>query len=282
MKREHATLLIGEMLDRLEEQQWPVGLVTEVHLFGSYLRGALDVGDIDVVVQHITDTEWLRHVLSAMTSGSDGYVLLRQALRGRRRGFSFQFQQRDSLEAEGFELLLLWRAGEPVSLARERLAALVPDADAGPVERDFVLPAYEQLASSLPRPVRIDLHRLCTEERAHVTAIPLPSEEPRSVTATEHLKRRWIGHSPLRGAAAAALAHLENTGRPLGRTIVHGKPLAPGTSDSEQSCFIDLRWHYWSRMQRYFDDGQSWFEVLPATPRQPLHALLITPRSGRG
>jgi len=118
--------MLREMLDRLEQDTWPVNLVEEIYLFGSYIRGALEVGDMDVVVQHTTDERWRQDSLNAMFSGRDSYVGMRQALRGRRRSVSFQFQDRSALEGEGIELLLLWRRDEPIDLARRRLAAILP------------------------------------------------------------------------------------------------------------------------------------------------------------
>ncbi|WP_181412120.1 hypothetical protein [Streptomyces griseorubiginosus] len=111
MKRERATAVLRDMLDRLEQGAWPLNLVEEIHLFGSYIRGALEVGDVDVVVQHTTDERWKQESLGALFSGRDGYTGMRQALRGLRHGVSFQFQDRCTLEDEGFQLLLLWRRG---------------------------------------------------------------------------------------------------------------------------------------------------------------------------
>ncbi|MFE7332292.1 hypothetical protein ACFU8W_47050 [Streptomyces sp. NPDC057565] len=277
MKRERATAILNEMLDRLEQNTWPLNLVTEIRLFGSYIRGALEVGDIDVVVDHTTDERWTQQSLDALFSGRDGYTPMRRALRGGRRGVSFQFQERRALEGEGIEMLLLWRYDEPVTLARQRLAAITPDPAAGRAPRDHVLPAYETIADLLPRPVRIDLHRWCTEGRATVAVFPLPDAQPRSTTAAEHMDDRWAPNSPLRRAAAAALAHLENTGQALDRLEVHRQYLAHGATDETIECFVDLGWRYWRAADRYLGDGQAWFEVLPATARQPLNALHITP-----
>lgn len=282
MKRERATAVLREMLDRLEQGAWPLSLVEEIHLFGSYIRGALEVGDVDVVVQHTTDERWKQESLDALFSGRDGYTRMRQALRGRRHGVSFQFQDRRTLEDEGFELLLLWRRGEPVELARQRLAEIVPDPAAGRAPRDHVLPAYEEIADLLPRPVRIDLYRLCTSGSATVSTFSLPDAQPRSAAALAHVEERWVSGSPLRRQAAAALAHLENAGQALGHVEVHGRYVDHSKTDEAIECFVDLGWHYWRRsVNRYLDDGQAWFEVLPATARQPLHALHITPGSRR-
>ncbi|MEU3511314.1 hypothetical protein ABZ733_26165 [Streptomyces longwoodensis] len=281
MKRERATAVVREMLDRLEQGAWPLDLVEEIYLFGSYIRGALEVGDVDVVVQHTTDERWRLDSLDAMFSGRDSYVVMRQALRGRRRGVSFQFQDRSALEGEGIELLLLWRRGEPVDLARQRLAAIPPDPAAGRAPRDHILPSYEAIADLLPRPVRIDLHRLCTGDGATVSVFPLPDAQPRSTVAAAHVDERWNPHSPLRRGAAAALAHLEDIGQDLDHVEVHGRYFDYSKKDEAIECFIDLGWRYWRSATRYLDDGQAWFEVLPATARQPLHALYITPGARR-
>ncbi|GFE27532.1 hypothetical protein [Streptomyces nigrescens] len=277
MKRERATAVLNEMLKRLEQNAWPLNLITEIHLFGSYIRGALEVGDIDVVVQHTTDDCWTEQSLDAFFGGRDSYVPMRRALRGNRRGISFQFQGRDSLQSEDIELLLLWRQGEPIALARRRLAAITPDTTAGRAPRDHVLPAYETLADLIPRPVRIDLHRWSTDRKITVTTHALRDAQPRFTTATRHMDYRWVPNSPLRRAAAAALAYLESTGQRLDRCEVHRQYLVRGVTDQTIDCFVDLGWRYWRSAERYLADGQSWFEVLPATSRQPLNALHITP-----
>lgn len=269
------------MLDHLEQGIWPVCLIEEIHVFGSYIRGALNVNDIDVVVQHTTDERWTQHTLNALFSGRDGYALMRQALRGRRRGVSFQFQERNALNEEGIALLLLWQRGEPAVVARQRLAAIPLDPAAGRAPRDHVLPSYEALADRLPRPVRIDLHRRCTAGTAAVSVLALPDAQPRAPRDGTLLDERWVEHSPLRRAASAALAHLAKAGQNLDRVEVHGQHLVPGTAGEDIDVFVDLGWRYWRSLDRYLDDGQAWFEVLPATARKPMHALYITPVSSR-
>ncbi|WP_406429150.1 nucleotidyltransferase domain-containing protein [Streptomyces sp. NBC_00147] len=37
------------MIDRLEQGGWPLNLVEEIYVFGSYARGALEPGDVDLV-----------------------------------------------------------------------------------------------------------------------------------------------------------------------------------------------------------------------------------------
>jgi hypothetical protein len=95
VKRERATRLLDDMITRLGQGGWPLGLADEVYVFGSYVRGVLEPNDVDVVVEHSTDKRWLGESLYASINGRDAYVGMRQALRGRTRGISFQFRGRD-------------------------------------------------------------------------------------------------------------------------------------------------------------------------------------------
>ncbi|MER6952452.1 nucleotidyltransferase domain-containing protein [Streptomyces sp. NPDC000618] len=69
MKRERATEMLHEMLDNLDAGSRPLDLVDEVYVFGSYARGALQPGDLDVAVVHRTDTEFTEHVVGASCTG---------------------------------------------------------------------------------------------------------------------------------------------------------------------------------------------------------------------
>lgn len=105
---------------------------------------------------------------------------MRQALRGRTRGISFQFRGRSSLQDEGFELFLLWRKGEPFSLARERLASLTADPEAGPAPRDHMLTEFEGLESLVPRPARIELFGRHVKGRVSITPLRLVDGDSRT------------------------------------------------------------------------------------------------------
>ncbi|WP_051764040.1 nucleotidyltransferase domain-containing protein [Streptomyces virginiae] len=190
---------------------WPLGLVEEVYVFGSYARGALEPNDVDVdvVIEHGTDKRWLGESLDASINGRDSYVGMRQALRGRTRGISFQFRGRSSLLDEGFELFLLWRKGEPFSLARERLASLAADPEAGPAPRGHMLTEFEGLESPVPRPARIELFSRHVKGRISITPLRLVDGELEDPEVAWHVRRRWVETSPLRRAATCALAALE-------------------------------------------------------------------------
>nr|WP_239069633.1 nucleotidyltransferase domain-containing protein [Streptomyces sp. SID13666] len=57
------------MIDRLGQGARPLDLVDEVHVFGSYARGTLAPGDLDVAVVHRADTEFAEDVVSASCPG---------------------------------------------------------------------------------------------------------------------------------------------------------------------------------------------------------------------
>ncbi|MFD4909978.1 nucleotidyltransferase domain-containing protein [Kitasatospora purpeofusca] len=278
MKRDRGTRLLTDMIDRLEVGQWPLGLIDEVYVFGSYARGALEPKDIDVVVEHGTDKRWLSESLHASCYGKDSYTSMKQGLRGNTRGISFQFRSRDSLTAEGFPLTLLWRRGEPFDVARQRLAALTPDPAAGSAPRDHMLPAFAGIEDLLPRPARIELHTRYTAGEIAVTPLILDDGRPGERSVIRHIERRWIDTSSLRRAALTAAAFLEGRGSDLSTVTFHGKRMDHAVA--EETCFVDLGWHYFQFMPRYLDCGQAWLEVLNPHPTKTLHALLVEPADG--
>lgn len=88
MKRERAVALTEDLLRRLDESrdEWPVSLITEVYVFGSVARGALEPHDIDIAIEHVTDDErWLSHFVTCMSYGRNPYVQMRRTLIGNRR-----------------------------------------------------------------------------------------------------------------------------------------------------------------------------------------------------
>ncbi|WP_405890351.1 nucleotidyltransferase domain-containing protein, partial [Streptomyces sp. NBC_01527] len=210
MKRERATWLLADMITRLEDGGWPLGLVDEVYVFGSYARGALEPNDVDVVIEHGTDKRWLGESLDASINGRDSYVGMRQALRGRTRGISFQFRGRSSLLDEGFGLFLLWRKGEPFSLARERLASLTADPEAGPAPRDHMLTEFEGLQSMVPRPARIELFGRRAKGKISITPLRLLDGDLEDPEVARHV-RQPVQMSPNRASdpIAATLARME-------------------------------------------------------------------------
>ncbi|GAA4819144.1 MULTISPECIES: nucleotidyltransferase domain-containing protein [Streptomyces] len=276
MKRERATTLLNDMLDRMEEGGWPLDLVDEVLVFGSYARGALNPSDVDLVVEHRRDDRLTSEFLHSLSYGGDPSASMKRALKGRSRGLQIHFGERKSLEAEGFELTLLWTRGEPVDAARARLAAITPDPEAGRAPRDHMIEAFDGIDRWVPRPVRIDLTDLVDRKAATIRQLQLPDAEPAHPAALEALTR-WSETSPLRRAAAAVLAHLEATSRPLDSVYLHGEPVIGSRySDTTWQTGIGFGWSHYRSISHHLQEGTDWFEVVRPTRTQPLHALHIT------
>jgi hypothetical protein len=105
--------------------------VREVWIFGSYARGALDAGDVDLAVEFDqTKNEACIWFATLMADCFDHLGALRRELRGNQRALEIHFNQLEDLRKEGFESQLLWRRGDSLEQVHGRLAALAPDASA--------------------------------------------------------------------------------------------------------------------------------------------------------
>lgn len=276
MKRERATTLLNDMLDRLEVGDWPLDLIDEILVFGSYARGALNPSDVDLVVEHRRDDRLVSEFLHALSYGRDPSALMKRALNGSSRGLQIHFGERKTLEAEGFELTLLWTRGEPIDAARARLAAITPDPEAGRAPRDHMIEAFDGIDRWVPRPVRIDLTDLVDRKAATIRQLQLPDAEPAHPAALEALTR-WSKTSPLRRAAAAVLAHLEATSCPLDSVYLHGEPVIGSRyNGTTWQTGIGFGWSHHRSIVHHLQEGTDWFEIVRPTRTQPLHTLHIT------
>jgi hypothetical protein len=189
-----------------------VPLVTEFYVFGSYARGASVVGDIDVDVEYERDEQRrlleYRRLASGRNPRSD---LMRELFRGQRI-FQPHFGEREGLLGEVGGLVLLWRRGESLEEARERLHALRLDPAAGRATRDPVVPELEGLERWLPRQLRNQLSEAVRAGRLSLTRVELEDALPRSRGGREQIEQRWGAGNPLRRAALAGAAHLERLG----------------------------------------------------------------------
>jgi hypothetical protein len=96
--------------------------VREVWIFGSYARGALEVGDVDLAVEFDqTKDEAGRWIATLMAGGFDHLGALRRELRGNQRALEIHCNELDDPRKEGFEPQLLWRRGGSLEGARARL-----------------------------------------------------------------------------------------------------------------------------------------------------------------
>lgn len=107
MKRSEATKRINGLLGRVVSGEGRyVSRVREVWVFGSFARGALEVGDIDVAVEFDqTKDEAGRWFATLMAGGFDHLGALRRELRGNQRVLELHFNELDDLRKEGFATL---------------------------------------------------------------------------------------------------------------------------------------------------------------------------------
>jgi hypothetical protein len=104
VKRSEATRRIEGLLERVANGEGRyLPRVREVRIFGSYARGALEVGDIDLAVEFDqTKDESGRWFATLMPGGFDHLGALRRELRGNQRVLEIHFNELDDLRKEGF------------------------------------------------------------------------------------------------------------------------------------------------------------------------------------
>ena len=153
VKRERAVELVEHVLRALDESPaaWPLSLVTELYVFGSFARGALEPHDVDLEVEFESDWQWSTHFADCLAYGRNPHSPMKRALTGGRRGCQFEFRYRDRVD---FEMTLLWRRGDTLTAALERLHAIQPDAAAGRAPQHAMLPQFEGIDQWIPRDIR--------------------------------------------------------------------------------------------------------------------------------
>jgi hypothetical protein len=275
VKRERAVQLVEQMLARLDAggAEWPLSIVTQLSLFGSFARGAVDPHDIDVAVEfdHLDD-RWTSVFLQALSYGGSPYTPFRRALAGTSRSYELHFQAQNLPDVE---LTLLWRRGEPISTALDRLHALRVDPTAGRAPRAAMLPQFDGLDRWLPRAHREILADAVGREAITLERLVLADAPVRNPVAREYLEDRWKPGSPLRRAGQAVLTDIEQRGLDPTRVHLHGDDV--DGSDTPYFAGLGLRYFKsipWCLTRR---GGVEWTEVVRPTRTMPLDALRITP-----
>jgi hypothetical protein len=212
MKRVEATQRLLTVVERAAAGGELCELVTEIYVFGSYARDALNPGDLDVSVSYAMTEEESRKWVAALFAGRDRTMQLRHALRGNWRSVEMQFNNINELRAAGFEPVLVWRRGEPVEAAQGRLAAIHEDAAAGPAARDPVIAPLSGLDKYVPRPIREELALLDHLRLAHVDRIALADADPPDDLTRRRIEARWSESNPKIRAVRAATAWLHERG----------------------------------------------------------------------
>jgi hypothetical protein len=282
MKRSEAMKRIDALLERVvngEGRYLP--RVREVWVFGSYARGALEVGDIDLAVEFDqTKDEAGRWFAALMAGGFDHLGALRRELRGNQRALQIHFKELDDLRKEGFEPQLLWRRGDSLAAARTRLAALTPDPSAQRAARDTVHPLLVEVEKLIPRPARQEFSLFMWAGWLDAKLVELPPGRAAHALTRRRLAEQWSESNPRFRAAHAIASYLEREGiAPLS---------AGGTVYSDEREILDADGDYWqprvavhfgAKLLQWamFDFGQGTPPVLvvvnPTARRQTLRAL---------
>ncbi|WP_254709409.1 nucleotidyltransferase domain-containing protein [Streptomyces lunaelactis] len=157
---------------------WPLDLVDAVYVFGSYARGALEPGDVDVAVDFRS------------SGGRDPRIDLRQALIGRQRGMQFQFgaTERQQLEKDDVAMLRLWCRSDTLAQALAVPHGIKEDAAAGRAQRDDMTEEFEGVDRYIPRPVRAEL--IAWRDAGLVTFTRLNLPETQTVSAGKTMA--WV------------------------------------------------------------------------------------------
>jgi hypothetical protein len=275
VKRERAMQLAEHVLHLLDQgqSQWPLSLVSELHVFGSFARGASEPRDLDIDVEHKTDRRWAAHFVNCMEYGRDPYSPLKRALTGGKRGCQFTFNFRDSAD---FDMTLLWREGDLVASALDRLQAMELDPSAGRAPRHAMLPQFEGLDVWIPRPYREALRDAINSGAITLERVLLADGDVTSPIARRHLRHRWTPSSPLYRAACAVLADWEQRGLDPGQGHLHGSDVR----DKDTPYFAGFGLRYFPSIPDCLTEygGVEWLEVVHPTRSRPLHSLRILPR----
>lgn len=274
MDRKRAIDLAEHLLRNLDagHLQWPLSIITEAYVFGSFSRGALTPKDLDINLEYARDQQWRTHFVGLLGSGRDPYAILRKTLTTGRRGYQFTFDFRRHAD---FEMTLLWRRGDSLEAALGRLHAIKADPAAGRAPRDAMLPPFEGIDEWVPRPYREALSSATDDGRIRIERILLPGVPAASIVAVEHISSRWSQTSPLHRAALAVAGYWEEHGVDVGQCHLHGADIR----DRETPYFASFGWRYFRSIPRCLTKyhGSEWLEVVHPTKTRPLDCLRIVP-----
>jgi hypothetical protein len=212
MNRSRATELVQELLTNVAAQGRYASLVDRVWVFGSYARGAMEPGDIDIDidVEHRRDRVFGRDLTMALAYGKDPYAEFRRELIGNRRSFELMFG--GDAHEQFPEATVIYERGDSLERALERLHAITADPDASRAARDWMIPELEGLDKFITRPDRAKLSALVTLGWLRVERVVLADGEiahDPTAKVQDALDNMLSSDSPLRRAAAMAVGYLQ-------------------------------------------------------------------------
>lgn len=280
MRRDRATAILDEMLQRVcsATHDPALPLVAKIDLFGSYARGALDPGDIDLNV--ILN----RDVVDKMFDFNDimaaaHWKMVKRFLVGRRPFVNMLFERPETLISSmpTIQLLHLWSRGDDLATARERLHAICEDPSAGWAPRDHTLPVFTDADKWMPVKARILLKKGVEVGALAINRIDLPDAAVLHPFAAAEVDGRWKPGRPIHRAAQAVLAHYERQGVDPCTVRLHGQMIGakPSRHSAGFKCMTVWQLPCWFAES----GGLEHIEIPYLTMKQPLHALRIDRKS---
>jgi hypothetical protein len=274
--RERATAALTALLERICAGGVHADCVTAVYVFGSYARGALAVGDVDVDIEYDAKLHPAveRELMDNLVVGRDWNTPFRKALKPA-RALQVMFSRLEMIA----EPVLVYERGDTLDQALARIDSIAPDPEAGRADRDPVHPAIEPIADDLARPTRILLSELLAEGLLDLEIIDLADAEEDELSDESFVfetRLRWrSAASPLARAARAAGAHLQASGVDLDRVA-----LMPGSAldQSGSRWAVDCRETHLRLLVVYLGHNRvcDALFVLHPQRKRPLRALRIT------
>lgn len=196
MPREQATGYLLELLGGICAGGKYLDCITAVHAFGSWSRGAAEVGDIDLNVSydHRLDDEVNQELVRMLVKGRDWNTPFRKALKPR-RALQVMFNQ---LEMIG-EPVLVYERGDNLDAVVARIRSIAEDPEAGQAERDPIHPVLGPVAEALSRPSLILMTEMAERGHVEIELVDLPDAQVSEISDAEYRRfvgRRWTLTSP--------------------------------------------------------------------------------------
>lgn len=299
MKRKQATERVEQLLARVfggEGQYLP--RVSEVAVFGSYARGALEVHDVDLAIRFdLTEKEDQQWFIEEFSGYRSGRHHLRDELRGKQRVLSLHLNEEglngDNPDFQPF--IVLWRRGDTIEQAIERLHGIEADPTAGRSEdRDHVFPEIDPVADKIARPDRGKLEHYRNLGLLAVELVDIPvgiaptnKKTLKAFNPSGYWEQRWADNSPKRQAAERTAAFLEQHGiapvRPDGAELVSDEQI-PITGQQHVATIPRIAVHFGARRVGWsiydfhqYRAGEVLVLLNPSTRTRPIQALWLRP-----
>lgn len=277
--RERATAHVIELLERVCAGEGAAACVTVVYAFGSWSRGAIEVGDVDLDIEYdrFRDPETAKLMLDLLVAGRDWTSPLRKALKPRRT-LQVLF---DSIDKLG-EPVPIYQDGDDLEAALARVSGIKPDPSAGRGDRDPLHPRLEPVADALSRPSLITLGELLRHGAIDVSVHDLPDVDMSEIQDDdfgEFLLFAWNEGGPRARAARAGGSFLLGRGLALGDLEILGR--GPAERSAQGAWAVEAREgklrHFAYDLGHGFD---GWLYVVRAERKRPLRGLEITAPAG--